>query len=84
VPFTDALCWFELSGDGALDLLTEGSFISLERGGLPVGRAKRTLIAQIAAVVVRRSESVWQVAVERSRSKYFVDWLSAAAGESFQ
>jgi heterotetrameric sarcosine oxidase gamma subunit len=84
VPFTDALCWLELSGEAALDLLTEGSFISLERGGLPVGHAKRTLIAQIAAVVVRQSESVWQVAVERSRSKYFVDWLSASAGESSQ
>jgi len=84
VPFTDALCWFELSGEAALDLLTEGSFISLERGGLPVGHAKRTLIAQIAAVVVRQSENAWQVAVERSRSKYFVDWLSAAAGESSQ
>ena len=75
VPFTDALCWFEFSGDAVIDLLNEGSFISLERGGLPVRHAKRTLIAQVVAVVVRQSESVWQVAVERSRSRYFVDWL---------
>jgi heterotetrameric sarcosine oxidase gamma subunit len=77
--FTDALCWFELSGAGAFDLLTEGAFVSLERGGLPVGHAKRTLIAQIAAIVVREGKSVWLVAVERSRARYFVDWLSAAS-----
>jgi hypothetical protein len=26
--FTDALCWFEISLSGALDLLTEGGFVS--------------------------------------------------------
>jgi heterotetrameric sarcosine oxidase gamma subunit len=76
--FTDALCWLELSNAGALELLTEGGFVSLERDGLPVGHAKRTLIAQVAAIVVREGESVWLVAVERSRAEYFVNWLSAA------
>jgi heterotetrameric sarcosine oxidase gamma subunit len=79
VSYTDCLCWFELSGTASLDLLTEGSFLSLESGGLPIAHAKRTLIAQIAAVVVRESELVWSVAVERSRARYFVDWLIAAA-----
>jgi heterotetrameric sarcosine oxidase gamma subunit len=78
--FTDYLAWFELSGSAAFDLLTEGTFLSLERGGLPIGHAKRTLIAQIATVVVHESESVWLVAVERSRARYFADWLIAAAG----
>ena len=78
--FTDYLAWFELSGSAALDLLTEGTFLSLERAGLPVGHAKRTLLAQIAAVVVHESESVWLIAVERSRARYFADWLIAAAG----
>jgi sarcosine oxidase subunit gamma len=79
VPFTDALCWFELAGEAAAELLTEGSFISLERGGLPVGHAKRTLVAQIPAVLIRQSEDIWQVAVERSRAAYFADWLRSAA-----
>lgn len=79
--FTDYLCWLELSGAAALDLLTEGTFLSLERGGLPVGHAKRTLIAQVSAVVVHESESVWLAAVERSRARYFADWLIAAAGD---
>jgi heterotetrameric sarcosine oxidase gamma subunit len=80
--FTDYLAWFELSGPAAIDLLAEGTFLSLDRAGLPVGHAKRTLIAQISAVVIHENESVWLVAVERSRARYFVDWLSAAAGVS--
>ncbi len=75
VPFTDALCWFELSGPDARDCLTEGGFLSLEPGGLPVAHAKRTLIAAIAAVVLRPSETAWLVGVERSRARYFADWL---------
>jgi heterotetrameric sarcosine oxidase gamma subunit len=81
VAFTDAICWFELSGTAAHDILTEGGFVSLERGGLPIGNAKRTLIAQVAAIVVREGESAWLVAVERSRANYFAQWLSAAAKE---
>jgi len=80
VPLTDALCWFELSGPGSLTLLTEGGFVSLERDGLPVGHAKRTLIAQVAAVVARESEVGWLIGVERSRARYFVEWLSEASG----
>lgn len=79
-PLTDALCWFELSGPASLALLTEGGFVSLERQGLPVGHAKRTLIAQIAVVVVRESETGWLLGVERSRARYFVEWLGQAAG----
>jgi heterotetrameric sarcosine oxidase gamma subunit len=79
VRFGDALCWLELTGSGARELLTEGGFLSLERDGLAAGRAKRTLIAQIAVVLVHESESVWLVGVERSRVRYFVQWLSSAA-----
>jgi heterotetrameric sarcosine oxidase gamma subunit len=78
VLFTDALCWFEISLAGAFNPLTEGGFVSLERNGLPVGHTKRTLIAQVALVILRESEDVWLVAVERSRARYFADWLTAA------
>jgi heterotetrameric sarcosine oxidase gamma subunit len=76
--FTDQLCWVELSGVPSLELLTEGTFLSLEPGGLPIGHAKRTLIAQVAAIVVRENDNVWLVAIERSRARYFTDWLIAA------
>lgn len=77
-PFTDHLCWLDFRGDGAEELLQEGSFISLERNGLTVGRSKRTLIAGTAAVIVRQTELAWLIAIERSRARYFVDWLDAA------
>ncbi len=75
VRFTDSLCWFELSGAEALDCLTEGGFVSLEPRGLPVGHAKRTLIAAVAANVIHAAENLWVVGVERSRARYFADWL---------
>ena len=70
-----------MSGAATLDLLTEGTFLSLERGGLLVGYAKRTLIAQVSAVIVHERECVWFLAVERSCARYFADWLTAAAGK---
>lgn len=76
--FTDYLCWFELSGAGSDHLLKEGSFISLERDGMADGNAKRTLIAGITAVIIRRSRNVWLLGVERSRARYFCRWLTAA------
>ena len=79
VPFTDHLCWFELSGASSLDLLTEGTFLSLEPSGLPIGHAKRALISQVAAIFLHESDSVWLIAMERSRARYFADWLTAAA-----
>lgn len=80
VCFTDALCWIELSGSGAADLLSEGGFLSLERGGIQVGFAKRTLIAQINVIVVRESLTMWLLGVERSRASYFLEWLCVVSG----
>jgi heterotetrameric sarcosine oxidase gamma subunit len=79
VSFTDALCWLELAGSAASDLLTEGGFVSLERGGVPVGHAKRTLIAQVAVVLVHQGADSWLLGLERSRAPYFFVWLSSAA-----
>jgi heterotetrameric sarcosine oxidase gamma subunit len=76
--FTDYLCWFELFGSQAFNLLTEGGFVSLERGGLGLGYAKRTSLAGIAAVVVHERPQTWLIGVERSRAIYFANWLRAA------
>jgi heterotetrameric sarcosine oxidase gamma subunit len=74
-PFTDSLCWFELRGSRAETLLQKGGPISLERGGLAVGRAKRTLIAGITAIIIHKEEDAWHVGIERSRARYFSEWL---------
>jgi len=76
-PYSDALCWLSLDGGGAEDLLRQGSFLSFSTSGLPVGHAKRTLVAGIPAVVQRRGETAWTIAVERSRAHFFVDWLNS-------
>jgi heterotetrameric sarcosine oxidase gamma subunit len=79
--YTDYLCWFELCGIESGDLLRRHGFVSLERGGLPLGHAKRTLVAGIAAVVVREGENAWLVGVERNRAHYFADTLVADSRE---
>jgi heterotetrameric sarcosine oxidase gamma subunit len=76
--YGDSLCWIEICGPGAPEILAEGDFISLERQGLAVAHAKRTRFASLPAVVVRETEGSWLVGVERSRAQYLADWLAAA------
>lgn len=74
-PFTDFLCWLSLTGERSEDLLRQGSFISLSKGGLPVGCAKRTPINGIATILYREDDLTWLIGVERSRASYFHHWL---------
>jgi heterotetrameric sarcosine oxidase gamma subunit len=73
--YTDHLCWLELSGRHALTLLTDGGFVSLERDGIRVGCAKRTLLAGVGVVIYRKHLQTWLLAVERSRTNYIASWL---------
>ncbi|MBT6543014.1 MAG: hypothetical protein HOL77_02845 [Rhodobacteraceae bacterium] len=73
--FTDALGWILLDGNAAEMLLRQGSFLSFDAEGFPVGHAKRTLVAEIPAVILRETETKWLIGVERSRTRYFADWL---------
>jgi heterotetrameric sarcosine oxidase gamma subunit len=73
--FTDQLCWLELSGAEALNLLTEGSFVSLEPGGMPIGCAKQTRLADVAVIVLHIDSQSWLLGVERSRGMYLATWL---------
>lgn len=77
--YGDYLCWFALAGTASERVLHGGGFISLERDGLPVGHAKRTLVAGLPTVVVRTEPSEWSLAVEQSYRRYFESWFSAAA-----
>lgn len=75
--FTDHLCWLELSGDDSMQLLCRGAFVSLDSERLPVGRSKRTLVADVALVILRVDTLRLLVGVERSRARYFKDWLQS-------
>jgi heterotetrameric sarcosine oxidase gamma subunit len=78
-PFTDHVCWLELCGRQSASLLKQGTFISLERNGLSIGHSKRTQITGIPVVIVREAEAVWLLGVERSRARFFADWVTASA-----
>ncbi len=80
--FTDELCWLELSGLEASNLMTEGGFISLEPEGLPIGFVKRTRLADVAVIALRLSLHTWLLGVERSRAIFLATWFQAAARRS--
>lgn len=82
--FTDYLGWLELAGPSVPHVCAQAGFISLESGGLPVGHAKRTLFADIPAVVVHRSSHDGLVGVERSRLRYLVDWLASISASDVE
>ena len=77
--FSDCLCWFEIAGPDAESLIREGGFVSLERGGLPEGHAKRTLLAGVAVLLLHQAPCRWLVGVERSRADWFLLWLKSTA-----
>jgi heterotetrameric sarcosine oxidase gamma subunit len=83
-PYSDALCWFQLAGSAAGSLLAEGGWVSLEPGGLAVGRIKRALFAALPAMILREQEDTWLLGVERSRAAYLVDWFRGTWNRSLQ
>ncbi len=74
--FSDALAWLTLDGEAAENLLRQGSFLSFEPLGFPIGHGKRTPLAGIPAIILRESEARWTIGVERSRAQYFCTWLA--------
>ena len=75
----DGLCWFDITGIGAPALIAEGAFVSLDADGQRIGHVKRTLFAGVTVVMVRESENIWQLGIERSRARYVTDWMRSAA-----
>ncbi len=74
--FSDALGWISLEGESVEDLLRQGSFVTFNPAGLAPEHAKRTLLAGIPAVILRETDTLWTISVERSRTRFLVDWLS--------
>lgn len=78
MPYSDALHWFEITGPGGAGLLARGGFVSLSTDGFPTGHCKRTLIADIPLLIWRRETDVWEIGCERSRARYFSDWVESS------
>lgn len=73
--YNDYLCWLDVEGPIANDLMMQGGYVSLEPEGLQVGHLKRTIFADIPVIILRRERELWTVAVERSHARYFLDWM---------
>jgi heterotetrameric sarcosine oxidase gamma subunit len=73
--FTDQLCWLALSGGDPMELLRRGGFVTLDPAGLPVGSSRRALVTDVAVVVLSLDAARLLVGVERSRARFFADWL---------
>ncbi|MDQ2067790.1 sarcosine oxidase subunit gamma family protein [Xinfangfangia sp. CPCC 101601] len=79
--FGDHLAWIEISGADPQALLRRGGFVSLDAGGIAPGSAKRTLVAEVNVILCHIEPGRLLAGVERSRARYFVDWLKQAAKE---
>ena len=72
---TDNLCWFSLIGETVEEALKQGSFLTFDPAGIGEDSAKRTMIAGVTAIIVREDALSWSIGIERSRARYFHDWL---------
>jgi heterotetrameric sarcosine oxidase gamma subunit len=80
--YSDCLCWLEPCGPEALGPLYEAAFVSLEREGLVMGRAKRTVLCGLPAIILHDRADKWLFGIERSFARYFASWWAAAAARS--
>ena len=70
----------EISGPRAVEVLSKGCSLDLERqGGWAVGRCAQTLLARVPVILQQRRETTG-VLVRPSFSDYLVDWLIDAGG----
>lgn len=77
--YSDQLCWLELVGADAENLLRAGSFLSLDGHGQAPGTVRRGQLAAVTVIIHRQGEICWLLGVERSNAHYLVDWLISSA-----
>jgi heterotetrameric sarcosine oxidase gamma subunit len=77
---TGGLAAWRLSGPGARTLLQRGAFIDFSPGSFGPGSAAVTSIAHIGVTIWQTDDSsAFQLAVARSYSHSFMDWLRTTA-----
>lgn len=76
---SDARAVIALEGAGVAEVLAKGA--PLDFSAFPVGHARRTHLANVAAGIWRRSETEWEVVCFRSFAKHLFDFLSVSARE---
>jgi sarcosine oxidase subunit gamma len=72
---------FELTGDGAADVLARGCSLDLDR--LEPGACAQTLLARAQVILYRPSAETWRILVRPSFAGYLRTWLEdAIAGDA--
>ena len=78
---SDARVVFALEGARVAEVLAKGAPVDLAPAAFPVGRARRTHLAGVAAAFWRRAESEWELVCFRSVARHVFDWLAQASRE---
>jgi sarcosine oxidase, subunit gamma len=69
---------FELSGEGAVDVLARGCALDLHPSVFPPGSCAQTLLARAQVILYRPSEHVFRLLVRPSYADYLRAWLRDA------
>ena len=84
VDYSAGLSVLRISGTNAGELLATGSGLDFRADKFPIGMCCRTRLAQIAAVIVKKSPEQFDVYIDRSYGTYLLDWLNEASSISAQ
>ena len=79
VDVTDAYATLGLEGAGVAAVLAAGCPLDLDPSVFPPDTCARTVLAKADVVLVRCSETRFEVEVQRSVARYLFDWLARAA-----
>jgi len=67
---------FNISGEGASDLLRRGVGIDLHIAAFPIGTLRQTPVGHIDALILRRAENAFDVLISSSLRQSFRDWTA--------
>ena len=81
VDVSDARAVIEVAGPDAQELMAKGSPVDVSDAAFPPGTARRTRMAEIAALLWRTDGETWRVACFQSFARHLFDWLAASSGE---
>ncbi len=79
---SDALACFVIEGSGARNLLAMGSGVDFDPSVFRAGKCVRTRIAKLAAVIRAIGDEHFEVLVDRSASRYFLEYLDRNARDA--
>lgn len=81
LDFSDARAVFRVTGKGAQELMAKGCPLDVSDKAFPVGTARRTHFAEIAAALWRKGDQEWEIVCFQSFAQHLFDWMVDASAE---